>query len=179
MIADGETVLPIEPATSAGVGTWRLRAARAGLETDHPADTATLTSFLVNALYLFGGQTLAIADDVPEEVTAELTRLGHRVRRRSGGALVDRVFLAEIFGGGNGGESDEAILAVFSHEMFEINALRKRFALHQTIDGIKIVELIRSGNRGNLHDQAWDHADVLVQELRQERRSRGGRDDAR
>ena len=37
-------------------------------------------SFLVNALYLFGDQSIA-APGAPAEVTAELTRLGHRVAR--------------------------------------------------------------------------------------------------
>ena len=110
LIADNRTVLPVEPAISESGGDWRLRAAQAGLDTGFPPDTATLTSFLVNALYLFGGQTLAMADGMPEEVTAKLTRFGHRVRRRNPGALADRVFLAEIFGGGSGAESDEAIV---------------------------------------------------------------------
>ena len=80
------------------------------LDADNPADTRTLVSFLVNALYLFGGQAVA-APGVPAGVTAELTRLGHRIggfpegdagtgresMPRSPGRL-DRVFLAENLG---------------------------------------------------------------------------------
>ncbi len=57
-----------------------LCAAKAGLEPVYPAEMETLVSFLVNALYLFGGQSLAVPGGAPEGVTAELTRLGHRVR---------------------------------------------------------------------------------------------------
>ena len=80
------------------------------LDADNPADTRTLVSFLVNALYLFGGQAVA-APGVPAGVTAELTRLGHRIGgfpegeagtgresgQRSPGRL-DRVFLPENLG---------------------------------------------------------------------------------
>jgi hypothetical protein len=87
----------------------RLRVAEAALETAYPADTPTLVSFLVNALYLFGGQSVAAWEGAPEGVTAELTRLGHRVRtgpsaREGGNAGHDRIFLAEAFGRGGDGE---------------------------------------------------------------------------
>ncbi len=53
-------------------------AAQAALDPEFPGDMPTLVSFLVNALYLFGGQSIA-APGAPAGVTAELTRLGHRV----------------------------------------------------------------------------------------------------
>jgi SAM-dependent methyltransferase len=48
------------------------------LDAEAPADLPTLVSFLVNALYLFGGQTVA-APGAPAALAAELARLGHRV----------------------------------------------------------------------------------------------------
>jgi hypothetical protein len=42
-------------------------------------DRDTLVSFLVNALYLFGDQDLAVYGGAPDGVAAELGRLGHRV----------------------------------------------------------------------------------------------------
>lgn len=99
----------------------RLKTAEAALEQSFPAETGTLVSFMVNALYLFGGQTVA-AGNAPPEVTAELTRLGHRVRAAPPGesvrgagapqgkraaarghdAGVDRIFLGGTFGRGVG-----------------------------------------------------------------------------
>src|SRR4051812_4661425 len=80
------------------------------LDADNPADTRTLASFLVNALYLFGGQTVA-APGIRAGVTAELTRLGHRLAGFPEGeagtgmgsgqrasARLDRVFLPENLG---------------------------------------------------------------------------------
>jgi len=91
-------------------------AAQAALDPEFPGDMPTLVSFLVNALYLFGGQSIA-APGAPAGVTAELTRLGHRVARilpesenrpgRGSGRTVsgrreagrlDRIFLARALG---------------------------------------------------------------------------------
>lgn len=96
-------------------GNTALDAAQAALGPDSP-DATTLVSFLVNAMYLFGGQSVA-APGAPAEVTAELTRLGHRVARafpdkengpgngagrsgsgRGGPGRLDRIFLAGAFG---------------------------------------------------------------------------------
>ncbi|MHB1556649.1 MAG: hypothetical protein ACYC61_04105 [Isosphaeraceae bacterium] len=65
--------------------------------------------------------------------------------------------------------SDEAIVAVLAHEMFELERLR---LLPRR--GISIEEFgghTSPGNPGNLHDQAWDLADVLVERMRGEARS--------
>jgi Methyltransferase domain len=88
------------------------------LETDPPAEKDTLLSFLINALYLFGGQVIA-APGTPSPVLGELARLGHRVAsllpegktrahrsadfpHGSGGKpparKFDRIFLAETLG---------------------------------------------------------------------------------
>ncbi len=61
--------------------------------------------------------------------------------------------------------SDEAIVAVFTHEMYELNAIRdmirrggmtiEDFGLHTS-----------AGIPGNLHDLAWDLADRAVLRMR-------------
>jgi hypothetical protein len=65
--------------------------------------------------------------------------------------------------------SDEAIVAVFGHEMFELEMLRP--LLEE--GGTTIEDFIahtRPDNPGNLHDQAWDRADELVERMRKERK---------
>ena len=62
-------------------------------------------------------------------------------------------------------KSDEAIVAVFSHEMHEILALRP----HLESGELSIDDFIRHtepGRSGNLHDEAWDVADRLVDVMR-------------
>ncbi len=63
--------------------------------------------------------------------------------------------------------SDEAIVAVFAHEMHELNSLRDYFAASgQRMRAIRLVELVSDGIPGNLHDHAWDVADALVEAMR-------------
>ena len=64
-------------------------------------------------------------------------------------------------------KSDEAIVGVFGHEMYELEALRdilkegktpiEHFIGHTCID-----------NPGNFHDEAWDYADKLVEKMRRQ-----------
>ncbi len=88
------------------------------LDTQPQAETEALVSFLVNALYLFGGQSIA-APGASAPVLAELARLGHRVSANppegisrslrspdfppgAGGKAsarkYDRIFVAEMLG---------------------------------------------------------------------------------
>ncbi len=67
--------------------------------------------------------------------------------------------------------SDEAIVAIVSHEMHELNGLRAIFAERDTITAEELFRLINPGRKGNLHDQAWDVADDLVRAMR----GRGGK----
>lgn len=83
--------------------TASLSAAEKALDPDALAEPAVLISFLVNALYLIGGQTLdpgAVDGAIPEA----LARLGHRTRARGrgGDAGLDRLFVPETFGRGQG-----------------------------------------------------------------------------
>jgi hypothetical protein len=61
--------------------------------------------------------------------------------------------------------SDEAIVAVFAHEMFELERLRPIFEEGTTTIEAFIAQT-RPGSPGNLHDQAWDRADELVERMR-------------
>lgn len=61
--------------------------------------------------------------------------------------------------------SDEAIVAVIGHEMFELEAMRKAFAEK----GAPIEHWLAEAhpdNEGNFHWQAWDYADELVARMR-------------
>jgi hypothetical protein len=64
--------------------------------------------------------------------------------------------------------SDEAIVGVFGHEMYELEALRGILKEGKTtldhLIGHTCVD-----NPGNIHDEAWDHADNLVERMRMRR----------
>lgn len=57
-------------------------------------------------------------------------------------------------------------MAVFAHEMHEVNGLRALFDVRETIPATEISRLINPGIKGNLHDQAWDIADEVVARMR-------------
>lgn len=63
--------------------------------------------------------------------------------------------------------SDEAIVAVIGHEMYELNLLRRLFEESGgAMTYRRLHYLISPGIKGNLHDQAWDVADRLVASMR-------------
>ncbi len=63
--------------------------------------------------------------------------------------------------------SDEAIVAVLSHEMHELNELRQLFVANGGwMSGEQLRRLIHPQVSGNLHDHAWDVADALVAKMR-------------
>jgi hypothetical protein len=64
-------------------------------------------------------------------------------------------------------QSDEAIVAVIGHEMFELEKMRIAFGA----DGAPIEHWQAEAdpdNEGNFHWQAWDYADELVARMRGE-----------
>ena len=64
-------------------------------------------------------------------------------------------------------ESDEAIVAVFGHEMHELNSLRALFEANGgAMRAGELARLIQEGIPRNLHDEAWDVADRLVNAMR-------------
>jgi hypothetical protein len=63
-------------------------------------------------------------------------------------------------------KSDEAIVAVLGHKMYELAALRDILKGGKTTIE-SFIDLTRPNNPGNLHDEAWDHADDLVQRMRE------------
>jgi hypothetical protein len=66
--------------------------------------------------------------------------------------------------------SDEAIIAVIAHEMYELEALRPMLK-GRGIPSTEFMAHTSPTNPGNFHDEAWDVADVLIQRLRQEKRA--------
>ncbi len=69
-------------------------------------------------------------------------------------------------------ESDEAIVAILAHEMHELNNLRIIF---EESGGFmshgRLFRLINPGQKGNLHDEAWDIADAAVINMRKNQNS--------
>jgi hypothetical protein len=64
-------------------------------------------------------------------------------------------------------ESDEAIVAVIAHEMYELSCLRPML-VRGTFPIEYFLAETTPGNPGNLHDKAWDVADRLVAKMRGE-----------
>ena len=67
--------------------------------------------------------------------------------------------------------SDEAIVGVFQHEMFELGELREAF--FDSRKGLRMIaddygNQIAENRAGNYHDQAWDSGDKLLLRMRGE-----------
>jgi hypothetical protein len=64
--------------------------------------------------------------------------------------------------------SDEAIVAVFQHEMYELSLIREVFIQSRdgSMDGTDYGIQTAAGRPGNLHDLAWDEADKVVRQMR-------------
>src|SRR5208282_1275945 len=63
--------------------------------------------------------------------------------------------------------SDESIVAHLTHELYEIQGIKKAMAdAGGFMNARDFHELIREGKRGNLHDLAWDEANRAVEEMR-------------
>jgi hypothetical protein len=64
--------------------------------------------------------------------------------------------------------SDEAIVAVLTHELYEIERLRKVFrrSIGRTMNASDYGLQVAPGRPGNFHDQAWDEADLAVLRMR-------------
>src|SRR5215204_4398823 len=62
-------------------------------------------------------------------------------------------------------KSDEAIVAVFAHELYELAELRP-LLLQGNVTIEQFIDHTRPGLSGNLHDKAWDFADSLVERMR-------------
>lgn len=61
-------------------------------------------------------------------------------------------------------QSDEAIVAVIGHEVFELELLRITFDSKEPIE--KWEAETSPKNPGNFHSRAWDYADSLVEKMR-------------
>ena len=63
--------------------------------------------------------------------------------------------------------SDESIVAHLAHELFEVQGLKQAFAdAGGWMRARDLIELIRGGKKGNLHDRAWDEANRVVESMR-------------
>jgi hypothetical protein len=63
--------------------------------------------------------------------------------------------------------SDEGIVAHLAHELHEVQGLKEAFAeAGGWMRARDLEELIRAGKKGNLHDQAWDEANRVVETRR-------------
>jgi hypothetical protein len=66
--------------------------------------------------------------------------------------------------------SDEAIVAVFAHELFELERLRP-LLMEGTISIEDFIAHTAPDRPTNLHDQAWEYANGLVERMRKVRAS--------
>jgi len=62
-------------------------------------------------------------------------------------------------------QSDEAILAVFGHEMHELNSLRQLFAEGGSMTSNQLRQLIQAPS-GSLHQEAVRIGDLLAESIR-------------
>ena len=64
--------------------------------------------------------------------------------------------------------SDEAIIAVFQHEMHELSLLREVFIRSRTgsMNGMDYGLQTAGGRPANFHDLAWDEADKIIVRMR-------------
>jgi hypothetical protein len=63
--------------------------------------------------------------------------------------------------------SDESIVAHLAHELHEVQGLKQAFAeTNGWMRARDFRELIRAGKKDNLHDQAWDEANRVVEAMR-------------
>jgi hypothetical protein len=69
--------------------------------------------------------------------------------------------------------SDESIVAHLAHELYEVKGLKQAFAdAGGWMRARDFIQLIRAGKQGNLHDQAWDEANRVVDEMRARKNAR-------
>jgi hypothetical protein len=62
--------------------------------------------------------------------------------------------------------SDEAIVAVFTHELYELAAIRRLLRRKNTISIEEAISRCAADNPGNSHDEAWSAADEAVLRMR-------------
>jgi hypothetical protein len=120
--------------------------------------------------------------DIPEDVAFfldeegelddSMTARGPRVTKVAGGPVAWSDFVHDLTGQvpfiirRDIIESDEAIVAVFTHELFELEALRGLLADGRTIAIEEAIARCAPNNPGNFHDEAWTAADTAVRRMR-------------
>jgi hypothetical protein len=109
--------------------------------------------------------------DEEGELSRETTAQGPRVDKRPG----EKVYWSDLVHDKTGKvpfrlwpgilRSDEAIVAVIAHELHELESLRP-FLQEGSLTIDDLISLTEPGKPGNLHDQAWDLADRMVDLMR-------------
>jgi len=110
--------------------------------------------------------------DEDDELDSTTTARGSRITKPEGGRVSWPDFVHHLTGRipfivrRDIMQSDEAIVAVFAHEIHEIEALRRILASGKTISVEEFGGLVAAFNPGNLHDDAWAAADAAVLRMR-------------
>lgn len=132
---------------------------------------------LADAIEIARTHGVSIPDDVDffevdeNELPEHMTARGPVVSKPAGSIVVWSDFVNSVTGKipfrirTDVLSSDEAIVAVFGHEMYELTKLRAILKLGR-INIEQCIDQTRPDNPGNLHDEAWDYADELVLRMR-------------
>lgn len=110
--------------------------------------------------------------DEDDELDATTTARGSRITKPEGGLVHWSDFVHDLTGRipfvvrRDIMASDEAIVAVFTHEIYEIEALRRMLTGGRTITIEELGGYVVADNPGNLHDEAWAAADAAVLRMR-------------
>lgn len=110
--------------------------------------------------------------DEGDELDATITARGPRITKPAGGPVRWSDFIHDLTGRipvivrRDIMTSDEAIVAVLTHELYEIEVLRQVLAGGKSITIEDLIGRCMAGNPGNLHDEAWAAADAAVLRMR-------------
>lgn len=110
--------------------------------------------------------------DEDDELDEKTTARGSRITKVEGGLVRWSDFVHDLTGRipfvirRDIMKSDEAIVAVISHEIHEIESLRQILAAGRAITIEELGAYVAADNPGNLHDQAWSIADAAVLRMR-------------
>ena len=106
------------------------------------------------------------------EVSSEVTARGPRVDKLAG----QKIYWSDLVNDKTGKvpfriwpgvlRSDEAIVAVISHELYELEKLRP-FLQQGSLSIDDYIAHTEPGRAGDYHDEAWDIADKMVDRMRE------------